>query len=104
MPVLFVNAALISPSASLIDAAAKTVTFPSCAKTDGGLRVPNTAMRQTVQRFMWETNLKSAATNGPRRTYDVSTRQSHRTDWLASAPDCPRSPQRTLPAAKLLID
>src|SRR5215469_13510583 len=38
MPVLFVNAALISSSASFIDAAAKTVTFPSCAKTDGGLR------------------------------------------------------------------
>jgi hypothetical protein len=52
--VLFVNAALISSSASFIDAAAKTVTFPSCAKTDGGLRVPNTAVRQTVRRFMWE--------------------------------------------------
>src|SRR5262249_13826581 len=54
MPVLFVNAALISSSASFIDAAAKTVTFPSCAKTDGGLRAPNTAVRQTVRRFMWK--------------------------------------------------
>src|SRR5215813_6104460 len=49
MPVLFVNAALISSSAFFIDAAAKTVTVFSCANADGGFAVANSAAKQAMK-------------------------------------------------------
>lgn len=61
MVVLFVNAALISSRALCVDAAAKTVTAPSRAKTDGGLIVANRAVRQAVLRFMSEMRLTYGA-------------------------------------------